>query len=171
MQFLFHSTLLYYLPQSMLVTWPRAVWSNNDRPAWHKGGENPAALGVSGDDSDSWPSPHPMCVSGKTPSMLLISLACNSSQYWTWLWMRAVQSLLSLKQPEGQETLDNTKVNKPEATEVFDSIPVGSLSKFVLKLASLWPPNPAVRKSQIACLFLQLLLTPGLSEASGNASR
>lgn len=51
--------------------------------------------------------------------------------------MKAVQSLLSPKQPEGQETLDDTKVNKPEATEVFDSIPVGSLSKSVLKLASL----------------------------------
>lgn len=48
------------------------------------------------------------------------------------------------------------KVNKPEATEVFDSIPVGRLSKFVLKLARLRPPSPAVRNSPKAYLFLQL---------------
>lgn len=155
MQFLFHSSLLYYLPQSMFVTWPRAMWSHNDRPVGTREGKIQLHWWFQGVAQTAGPALTP-CVSEKTASMLLFSLASNSSQCWTWLWMRAVKSLLSLKQPEGQETLDNTKVNKPEATKVFDSIPVGSLSKFILKLASLWPPNPAVRKRQIVCLFLQL---------------
>lgn len=47
------------------------------------------------------------------------------------------EPLVSKLEQSGQETLDDTKETTWEATEVLDSIPVGSLSKSVLKLASL----------------------------------
>lgn len=107
MQLLFHSSLLYYLAHSKLDTWPRAVWSSNDRSAWHKGGENSAALGVSRGCLRQLAQPSPsVCFRVNNQDVAGCS-GINSFQCWLYTRLGPFRALAS--ESDGQKTLDNAK--------------------------------------------------------------
>lgn len=154
MQFLFHSSLLYYLPHSMLVTGPEQCDVIMIVLLAQGRGKSSCTWGFRGMSQTAGPVCTPCVFQGKQPDCCLphwhvippgIKLDCVSGPF------RA--SCLSNNQ-RARKPWIIPKVNKPEAANVFDSIPVGRLSKFVFKLGNLWSPSPAVRKSQGACLFL-----------------